>query len=172
MIKSLLNKWEYFITSMSEPRQKVIDIYDNIYGKDMKAQNFEYHICKVMLYGHKNHNLFDRHWAVELYAFISDSFGLTLKPKNKYPKVDFILEYFFYKRMDSLETFKIRLDVIEDRCMSDLKDPYPKGKNIDYNKAWKLYQEFSNSCASDLSMKGIIEREDFYKYLKPLYDVD
>ena len=171
MLKSLLNKWDNLVISMSTSRQDLIETYHNIYGRNPGNKSFEYHICKIMLYGHKDHGLYDSHWSEEIFDFLDNIKDLKLKSSNKYPEKRFIQDNFFYYIIDSPEILESRCKIIERFCMKKLTPPYPKGKNIDYNKAWKLYQDFASHCSLELS-QGKISLITIEKYLKPLYDVE
>ena len=96
MLKSLLNKWDSLVISMSTSRQDLIETYHNIYGRNPGNKSFEYHICKIMLYGHKDHGLYDSHWSEEIFDFLDNIKDLKLKSSNKYPEKRFIQDNFFY----------------------------------------------------------------------------
>lgn len=168
MLNSLINKWENLVVSMSTSRQDIIETYHNIYGRKPSNESFEYHLCKIILYGHRDHGLYDNYWCEEIFDFLDNIKDLKLKSSNKYPEKRFIKDNFFFYIIDSVDTLESRCHTIERYCMK-LNPPYPKGKAVDYNKAWKLYQDFAEHCSQELS-QGKISLVTVIKYLKPLFD--
>lgn len=170
MLKSLIRKWDYFTIAMSTSRQDLIEKYHNCYGAEYGKKSFEYHIAKIILYGHKDKNKYDSHWSDELYGMLRNISTFRLKSNNKYPESRFIRDNFFFYAMETENEFENRIENIESFCMRDKEDPYPKGKKVKWSKAWNLYKYFAENCSRDISKNGEIKRSDFNKYLKPLFD--
>ena len=172
MIKSLIREWDYITLAMSTSKQDLLTQYHNIYGSRIGKKSFECHLGKVILYGHKDNNIYDEHWSTEIFNFLDNISDFKLKPYNRRPESRFIRDNFFFYIMDDEETFKRRLEKIEKFCMQDKEKPYPKGKKVKWTKAWTLYKEFAENCSKDISKDGEIKRSNFDKYLKPLFDCD
>lgn len=167
---NLFDRFDNLITAMSTSRQDLIEKYHNCYGAEYGKKAFEYHIGKVILYGNKDNNKYDSHWSDELYGMLKNIATFRLKSNNKYPKEIFIKDNFFFYAMGIENEFRNRIENIESFCMRDKEDPYPKGKKINWSKAWNCYKSFAEKCSKDISLNGEIKRSDFDKYLKPLFN--